>query len=307
VGVGALFLLRGGINELWFLLAASAPLAVISAYGVGQVQACLHTQIQRALTYSVGTALVASVLSMVLSLNWTFDSPPIQFFQWPGLLFWLSIVSVWFVIVLISWSVAWRYFPPTQSSKRCGLVVAVFGLSVSALVMTSVFTRPAVLWTESRPLKTDIGVVTPGIGLEAANPNAVAASNLFEDQLSAAEWVKINTFRSDQLATNAPLSAFIPALTGNQMYVAGSLYQAGLGNASELTEVVRRGEISSALKVAVLVERAQRPVLQQLCDAGVSYLWLDGSPEQGAFAPVYSNNSVSIYSINKQCTQLLRS
>ena len=310
VGVFALFLLRGGINELWFLLAASAPLAVISAYGVGQAQSWLHPRIARALIYSVVIALLASLLSLVLSLNWTFDSPPSDFFRWPGIIYWSSVMGVWVVVVVSAWFTARRFLPKVASGTQPGLFTAIFALSVSALVATSIFTRPAVLWTESRTLETDIGVVTPNgeVGSQTDSQAGSAGTSpvvdLYADQVLAAEWITENTERSEHIATNAPLSAFIPALTGNQMYLAGSLYQAGLGDASELPEVVRRGEVSASLTGAIRNDSSLQPLLQDLCTAGVAYLWIEGNSGSSDIQSVYSNDSLSIYSLRNQCGEM---
>jgi hypothetical protein len=276
---------------------------VISAYGIGQAQSWLKPRIQRALIYSIGIALVASLLSLVLSMNWTFDSTPSEFFQWPGVIYWFSVTAVWVVVGLGSWFIARKFLPATSAGKRPRHLTAAFAMSASALVLTSVFTRPAVLWTESRPLFTDIGVVTPSTESGDASSSPSAVGNLFTDQVSAAEWVVAETERFDQIATNAPMSAFIPALTGNQMFLAGSLYQAGLGDTSELAEVVRRREISGSLSIAVLVDPSQRLVLQELCNAGVAYLWLEGPAGLGEITPAYSNDSVSVFPINNQCAQ----
>ena len=178
-------------------------------------------------------------------------------------------------------------------------------MSISALVLTSVFTRPAVLWTESRPLTTDIGVVTPDSGAGGASVASTPVGNLFVNLVSAAEWIVANTDRFDQIATNVPVSSFIPALTGNQMYLAGSRYQAGLGDASQLAEVDRRGEVSALISVAVLNDLSDETVLQELCETGVEFLWIEGPVSPNANQPVYSNESVTIYSLNKQCGEIV--
>jgi hypothetical protein len=304
VGVLALFVLRGGINELWFLLAASAPLAVISSYGIGQAQSWMHPRIQRALICTVVIAVAASLLSLVLSMNWEFDDQPSEFFLWPGILYWLSVTGLW-ILIVVSSLLAVRYFlPQTGSGERPGFFTAVFAMSISALVLTSVFTRPAVLWTESRPLTTDIGVVTPTTESGVTSPTTNTGGNLFIDLVSAADWITANTDRSDQIATNAPVSSFVPAFTGNQMYLAGSRYQAGLGDASQLSEVDRRGEVSASMSMAVLNGFSDERALQELCETGVAYLWIEGPVNPSESQPVYSNESVSIYSLNKQCGEV---
>jgi len=305
VGVFALFVLRGGINELWFLLAASAPLAVISAYGMGQAQLWLRPRIHRALLYTIVIAALASLLSLVLSMNWKFDSPASEFFLWPGILYWFSIIGVWVLIVVSSWLIVRRLLPKTAAGVRPNFFAGVFAMSISALVLTSVFTRPAVLWTESRPLTTDIGVVTPDSEAGGASVASTPVGKLFVDLVSAADWIVANTDRFDQIATNVPVSSFVPALTGNQMYLAGSRYQAGLGDASQLSEVDRREEVSALISVAVLNDLSDETVLRELCETGVAYLWIEGPANPDANQPVYSNESISIYSLNKQCGEIV--
>jgi hypothetical protein len=301
VGVFTLFILRGGINELWFLLAASAPLAVISAYGMGQAQLWLRPRIHSALFFTVAIAVLASLLSLALSINWKFDSPHSDFFLWPGILYWFSVTGVWVVIIMGSWLIVQRALPKTAAGKNPSIFTGVFALSISALVLTSVFTRPAVLWTESRPLNTDIGVVTPDSEAGGVRVASTPTGNLFEDLVSAADWIVSNTDRSDQIATNVPVSSFVPALTGNQMYLAGSRYQAGLGDASQLSEVDRRGKISASISFALLNDSLDDTVLPELCEAGVAYIWIEGPTDSGNNQPVYLNESVSIFSLNKQC------
>jgi len=86
--------------------------------------------------------------------------------------------------------------------------------------------------------------------------------------------------------------------------LAGSRYQAGLGDTSQLGEVSQRGEISGALSVAVIESGSRDATLQQLCQSGVSYIWLEGTLRSGVIQPVYSNDSVSIYSLKNQCADV---
>jgi hypothetical protein len=278
---------------------------VISAYGIGQAQSWLHPRIQRAGIYTVAIAVIASLLSLVLSLNWEFDSPPSDFFRWPGIVYWFSVAGVWLVVGLGAWIAVRRFRPTTAAGESRGSVTAVFAMSISALVLTSVFTRPAVLWTESRPLNTDIGVVTPNTNSGSAGPISSVSGSLIADQIAATDWISANTDRSDQIATNAPVSALIPALTGNQMYLAGSRYQAGLGDASQVGEVARRGEISGLLSAAVISDPSQQAKLAQLCDAGVAYLWIEGPATTILVQPEFSNELISIYSLEFACTEFL--
>jgi hypothetical protein len=148
---------------------------------------------------------------------------------------------------------------------------------------------------------TDIGVVSPNTEIVSGIPAPTGSGSLISDSLSAADWVSANTARRDQIATNSPVTALIPALTGNQMYLAGSRYQAGLGDTSQVGEVLRRAELSAALDVAAIDNGAKDATIQQLCQAGVAYVWLEGALIIGVMQPVYSNDSIAIYSLETQC------
>jgi len=307
VGASALLLLRGGINDLWFLLAASAPLAVISSYGVGQAQSWLNPRVQHALVKTVVIAVLASLLSLVLSLNWKFDSAPVDFFLWPGLIFWFSVIGIWLFIVLSSLVAARRVLEDKFTKKPSGNLTAAFALCISALVFTSVFTRPAVVWTESRPLITDIGVVTPVTGIGPAPETQKALNALGADSTAAALWISQGSARSDQIATNSPFTAFIPALTGNQMYLAGSFYQAGLGDATQVSEVKKRTTISEKLTIAAINVGAQDPTINQLCLSGVTFAWVEGDKTLPTIpeTQVQIFGSVTIVDLRKVCSSKL--
>ena len=77
------------------------------------------------------------------------------------------------------------------------------------------------------------------------------------------------------------------------MYLAGQLYQAGLGRSGELDDVAARAEISRSFAAAPSAQ-----TVQPLCDAGVDYAWLDGQlPGIASDAVAFSNDGVTILSL----------
>ena len=303
-GALALLSLREGINELWFLLAASAPIAVISAYGVGQAQSSLIIRIgkHRAVVVTLITAGIAALGSLLLSRNWVFESIPSTFFQWPGVLFWLAIVSVWLVIPLLAFLVL-RKLPKSGQQSLHSIALPIFAVSVSALVLTSILTRPSVLWTESRPLTTGFGTVQPS-ELPTADENNASVRTVdplgFEPMFNAVDWLKGNSQVEDVVVTNRPDSSFIPAFTGNQMYLAGQPYQYGLGAADQRAEIERRSLISRSLTVEL-----NQVTLKTLCKEGVDFVWIES--QDNSFPPnnaVASETfgSITLYDLRKNCT-----
>jgi len=297
VGVAALFALRGGINELWFFLAASAPLAVISAYGVGQAQNWLKPHMRKSLAYSLIAAIVASAASLLLSRNYKFVDSPVDFFLWPGVLYWLSVIGVWILVMLVSWFAASR----VKFDKHAKKIGAAAAIAISALVFTSIFTRPAVLWTQSRELTTEIGIVAPNRDLvtpSGSTETSEQVDSLLANQFAAAQWLEINTSSTQLVATSNPDSSFIPAFTGNQMYLAGERYQRGLGSTGETLEIDRRLALSTSLLTNNLTAS-----VQELCKEQVSFLWIEGSaPFIASLSKVSQNfGDVTIVDLTGAC------
>ncbi len=289
VGLAAMLALREGVNELWFILAASAPAAVLSADGIGSALRRVRRDeaagpLRRPLLWSVVVAIPASVACLLLSRNWSTHQ---------ALLNWLSPLSVWLLVPVAAVIVVLALGRGRRS------VVHVVALSIAGLAIASIATRPAAIWTSSRPITTEAGTVQPvGGGLsEAAPPNAIVVDATNEERYAwaheAAQWIAANTADDAILATSDPLSALVPALTGRQMYLAGELYQAGLGRSGELDDVAVRASASRDFAAA-----QSQDSIAPLCAAGVDYAWLEGSAtEASAGAVVFSNDGVQILSL----------
>lgn len=292
-GFAALILLSDGINELWFVLAASAPTSIIAAYGVGQA----FQRLEIPLWLPIVVALPASALSLILSWNWRIadNLNDNSFFKMPGLLYWLSIVLVWIVIPILSFLVLrMKHYNPEIRN----LVTATCGLSIIALTLTSILTRPAVLWTQTRVLTTEIGLVKPQANFEDSNIQSASGSDVIDDQLAAALWLQENSKVTDLIATSNPGSSFIPALTGRQMYIAGYLYQIGLGASSEAETVEQRAASSSLLASGEL-----GAISQDLCTQDIDWFWIENSNENLlGRQPAYTSKNVSVYSSQSLCS-----
>ncbi len=302
-GALALLSLREGINELWFLLAASAPIAVISAYGIGQAQVLLVNTVgkNKALLITLLTAGIASLVSLILSRNWVFESIPLNFFQWPGILYWLAVVLVWLVIPLLAFLLL-RKSPKTGRHSLRSIALPIFAVSASALVLTSILTRPSVLWTESRPLTTGIGIVQPSdpsAADENQTPSGSGDSRGIEPGFKAADWLVSNSQVEDIVATNRPDTSFIPAFTGNQMYLAGERYQYGLGAADQRAEIERRSLISRSLTAGL-----DQLTLRTLCQEGIGFVWIESQTEPLPLIDEVASESfgnITLYDLRQKC------
>jgi len=304
VGFLALIALRGGINELWFLLAASAPVAVISAYGVGQAQSWLHSHggKNKVLWTTLAIAVVVSMVSLILSRNWVFTSSPLEFFQWPGLLFWLAIVSIWVLIPFLAY-LFWRATRGEISESSVLTPPAwrwILAISVSALVFTSILTRPAVIWTESRTLTTEMGLLQPSTSVEILreqSPAEQVESDPLSARFAAAQWLSDSASTEDVVITNLPYSSFIPAFTGHRMYLAGQEYQFGLGPVSQHPEIERRAELSRNLG-----SRMNLDLAQNLCQEGIAFAWIEDGKFDSGLQPTISFGNVALFDLRPSCS-----
>jgi len=293
IGVIALIVLRGGINDLWFLLAASAPAAIVSAYGVGQASVRLTRPLLRA---TVLIAIAASLISLILSMNWEFDQISVKdsFFAFPGVLFWLAAVTPWLVVPFLA-TITLRLREKGMPVRT--VVMSATAITVIALTLTSLLTRPAVVWTQSRQSVTDIGVVSPSPASDVLATNSSGESPGYVYRADASVWLKNNTVESDLIASSAPSLTNIPALTGRQMYLAGSVYQLGLGNEAEADTVLTRSTLSTALATSEWPAASA-----QMCAAGVDWFWIEGAaPNLLEKEAAFRSGFVSIYSSASIC------
>jgi hypothetical protein len=285
VGLLAMLALSEGVNELWFVLAASAPGAVLSAVGIGAALRSVGRGpegLRHPLAWALAAAVPASLVALALSRNWS---------QHQALLNWLSPVSVWILAPAVGVAIA-------IANRPGGRVVRpAIALSLAAVAFVSIGTRPAVVWTAARPVSTEVGAIAPpsettstGSGPAPGEPASYA------DSVAAADWLTANTGEDAIVVTSYPLTAIVPALTGRQMYLAGSPYQAGLGGASELAEVDRR------LAVSLGIQNGLTPsTTRDLCDAGVTWLWLDRDAGDAVDLPTaYRNGGVTLVTLTPQ-------
>lgn len=279
VGILAMLVLRQGINDLWFILAASAPGAVLSAVGVGAALSRAsrleqHGRLRRALPWAVIVAIPPTVACLVLS--WT----------WPdgrAVLNWLAPLSVWILAPITAAIVV-----ATLSGGRRRVLVGT-ALALAALTLTAVGSRVSSVWTTSRPVTTEAGRVQPQPG------GAGSAVATYQDAQAAADWLALQS--GALVATSDPTSALVPALSGRTMFLAGERYQVGLGPAASEGTVLARSAQSRAFADAPSTSTAA-----PLCAAGVDYAWLEpGSGEVPDRALAFRVGTVRIVDLAAFC------
>lgn len=276
-GAGALIVLGQGINDSWFALSASAPLAV--AAGAGTARALTRAGMPGSRpTFRVVVLAIAGLLSFGLAAvlwsipgdvtRWAAPLAPVIFTGAAGLLL-------------------------MRGGRRIVLGLTI-GLTVAAcasrllpfagsLVSTREGTRSPVEFTsgESLPLRDSVGLPAWG-----------------DDERAAAEWLRARTSERSVIATTLTRSPLVAALTARPTYLSGGHYQAPYGPPGAREEVIARDAA-----IRGFVEAPSATSVAPLCDAGVTWLWLDGRagpvPDPGPWGAIaLTRGNVSIVSLS---------
>ena len=283
--------LSGGLNDTWFALAASAPLAVLSAAGAGEAWLALPRRRGRALLAIGVVALVAFAIVAGLWLTGASGGNVwVSTWRWLG-----PLAGV--LISIVGGALACRWL--TGRSRAAGLAGAVLALVALSAV--------------GRLLGVGSGQagVQPGLSSDAFSPvisftdsiDATVVTGWSDQQVAAARWLTEHSTTDDLVATNVTFSPLVPALTGMRTLVSGILYQAPYGRPAGIPVLAEREEISHAF-----LDDPSRSTLAPLCAAGVRWAWVDAVKNErrdwSPFARVaYENDEVILLEIDEPaCT-----
>ena len=256
--VATVVVLSGGMNDTWFALAASAPLAVISAAGAAEAWFSFGAGRKTALAWLVLAALFVAALVWAL---------------------WLTGPSGGSV-----WVSSWRWLAPLVGVGGAVVVGAFIGARFGAQRRLGAVAGAIVLLVLVAAPGRALGVgsgqmgVQPGLGNESFNPIVRFVDGIdggyvreWSDQhQAAASFLRSSGNEEDLVATNVTFSPLVPALTGMQTWVSGMAYQAPYGRASGLGTLIDRERQSWAF-----VDQPAVTTAQALCDAGVTWVWVD--------------------------------
>ena len=256
-GLVTVFLLSGGMNDTWFALAASAPIAVVSAVGVGESARVFNMRRRAALAWFL---IVAAVVFVVVFALWATGA---------------SGGNVW--------TSTWRWSAPIVGVVGAialgAMGGALFGRGprarlAGAIVMVVLVAAP------SRLVGVGTGQVgvQPGLGSDAFSPVTVfvetqdraLVGGWTDSQVEAAQWLRDQSGPRTLVATNVTLSPLVPALTGRQTWVSGIHYQAPYGTSGNLPTLLDRERV-----VWNAVRQPSQESMRPLCVAGVEWVWID--------------------------------
>lgn len=267
-GAAALLVVSQGVNDLWFILAASGPGAVLSAVGVGlavervRMAARMPTRVSWILPGCLTGAFLVTVV--VIGVPAALGEPFGRFTAiWAAV--GTALISGLLLGVLLGGQPRWI------AAMACASAVIVLA-SVLARV-SSVATLPTREVPEpSQPNSAET------IG-ESLDPR-MRSAELAADEQEGADWIRQNFGPNSIGATNMVDTPLVPALTRRRAYVAALANLDGLGSPTDLPEIFRRGNLSLSLTSGISPDAART-----LCQAGVDWLWLE-TPQTGTSGTV---------------------
>ena len=296
-GLGTVILISGGLNDTWFALAASAPLAVLSAVGAARAARSIGAAGDglwpaRPVWWAAGAA---AVLFVIVALLWSTGASGGNVFtstaRWLGPL--VGVVGA----VIAGWVIA-RHRSLEGSSRRRWLV-----MTVLVLVLLS---------APGRALGVGSGEVgsQPGLSEDAFSPqhpftqaiDNVTITQWTDQHADAARWLRDHAGVADLIATNITFSPFVPAVTGLRTLASGILYQAPYGRPGNIAPLLEREKQTWAF-----IDGPSTDTAAPLCAAGVQWLWVDPTrTKQRDWAPLatvaFQNDAAIVLRFNpKAC------
>jgi hypothetical protein len=270
IGIGGLFAVTftssGGTNEVWFAVAATSVIGVLSAVGIGSA---LRDVTLRELVPAIVFAGITTIAVFVAYALAVTSGASVL---------WRGPVLAWILAGLFGGAIAtyraFRQGPATNWFAWTTLILLLVGIGARAggTSLWQILAPPiqASLASEMT-LKNDRDVTL------IANTWPVGASE-FHNPLQwnvayqpAAEWLAATAEPSDIIATTNPYSeAVLSATTGLRMYVAGIPYVNGYTNQQGFTAFERR-----LANIEQLVSQPSEEVASELRNERVRFLWID--------------------------------
>jgi hypothetical protein len=304
VGLVPVIILSQGVNETWFALAASAPLAALSAAGIAR--GWEHVRNRSALWSSLvlGAAVVIAV-----PIVWIPDVvyPMSIRFYGPWIAYAVAIIGgliialllgrrQWRSILLIS-SLSILVFAGAASRVSPVVAETLHSSSVASPAASSSEETPAVV-AEDTPGDIAIApVMEPPADLLTGTPPERTTWGADED--AAARFVRDTLETSDVLVTNDTTSFLVPALTQRRTYLSGAPYQGLYGSAQSVQGIPQRIETSLAFTRGL-----DASAFAELCRAGVTWGWVAlGDTPLRSWEPyavtAFENDAVAVIRIDQ--------
>jgi len=310
-GIAPVVFFAQGVNETWFALTASGPLAVLAAVGVvvGWQRAGLGVPA------AVAAVLVGFLGTAAVSYIWTDQVWESGFGRFWGPWLGVGIALAWGAL----WSLLGGQRRLTVALAVASLVVAVEaagarstpflgaivgGARDGAGVRTAQLAEPGLTGTSevAAPDTADLTVIPTipdTVDQQAQQPTEERAQHAWSrDHADAAAYLRGATSRDDVLLTNDTDAFLVPALTRLRTFISGVPYQSLYGSAESVTEIPERVEMTEEIFRG-------SATTADLCATGASWMWIaKDRPFQvdpsGVGDIAFENDSVIIVPVDRR-------
>ena len=258
--VSPILLISGGFNEVWFAVAAAAPLSVISAAGVAKAMEAqrLRGGVYSAIVLLGGVAATSAGVIVAWSAGPSGGNVWVSSLRWTAPL--VGVVGVALTAVVLTW----------MNRGSASLAKTWFAWAVTAAVLIALSGR---VLTFFGPLGVQPGMrsdmFTPSTSFVETTDTAPPITE-GSDLLAAAAWLQQESSATDLVATNITLWPTVPAVTNRQTLASGLRYQAPYGPASAVPALVERERESWSFISTPSAETARA-----LCEFPIGWLFID--------------------------------
>ena len=262
--VASVLLISGGLNDTWFALAASAPLAVISALGIAHALQAVAPRMRWIPTWPVAAAVLVGVLaSALIAVTWTFGPGNSPFLRWAGPLLAFLLAFAGALVVTAIW----------RSQLGSHVLRTAIALALVSLTVMAAGARVLGVSSSSFGIQAEAGIstsefvpITPFIIAK----DLVPVTSWTDNERAAGQYLAAHAQEDDIIATNITYSPLVAALGQRRTLISGIQYQAPYGRPSMLQSIKDRETIS--------IEFANNPgdsTAANLCNSGVTWVWID--------------------------------
>lgn len=304
VGLVPVIILSQGVNETWFALAASAPLAVLSAVGV--TRGWEHVGNRKALWASLGLGAAVVIAVPIVWIPDVVYPMSIRFYG-PWIAYAVAIIGGLVIALLLG-----------RRQWRSVLLIS----SLSILVFAGAGSRISPVLADGLHSSSDASTATPSSDETPEDvakdpPGDIAIASVTEppvelltgapperttwgaDEDAAARFVRDTLETSDVLVTNDTTSFVVPALTQRRTYLSGAPYQSLYGSADSVLSIPQRLETSLAFTRGL-----DAAAFTELCRSGVTWGWVVlGDTPLRSWEPyavtVFENDAVAVIRIDQ--------
>lgn len=266
-GTATVLLVSGGLNDTWFALAASAPLSIISAVGVGRAASAVgaadsSSWVTRPLAWAV---LCGLGLAGIVTALWLTGGSGGN--VWVSTMRWLGPPVALFGAAVLGAPLA------RQRRLHGRYLTRWVAMTVLVLVVTATPSRGLGLAASSFGVQSDTGL--SGAAFTPREPfvdgiDSTREAGWTASQAATGAWLNTNASPEEIVVTNVTFSPLVPALSGMRTWVSGTQYQAPYGRPAQLPVLLAREAESWGF-----LDRPTATGAADLCRAGVRWAWVD--------------------------------